>query len=310
MRRSRFVAVLLMTCAGVVFAPPAAGEEPTPPSSGSAEGPPAVESAVPIYRPFELDAVLDPALMVFAIGVGGGSQLIIQSGALSVPIPGAIEDLPGIDRDAALNAYQNPIDEDFGNLFLGLTGIVATGSAVASWMRDDWREGLMDLAMYAETLAVNFTVNNLVKVAVRRPRPRAYAAWFEDVVDDDGSWDPNSPEFVAYQRDTEQGLSFYSLHTSTVASLWATASYISFVRDYNPVEKWVVLGVGAAFTASVAGERIASLDHFPTDVLAGGMAGLGVGLLVPHLHRSSNLRVVPAVSTDGGLLTVSGPLDM
>jgi undecaprenyl-diphosphatase len=282
-------------------APSPAPAAETAPAAGTA---PATETAPApskkVFRPFTLDPVLDPALALFAFGAAGGAQIVIQSGALDVPIPGSIEDLPSIDRNAALNAYNNPTETDTANLTLAITGAVALGSSVATWVRDDWKEGAMDLAMYSETLIFNFTLNNIVKLAVRRPRPRAYANWHENVADENGNWDPNDPAFVEYQRDTEQGLSFYSMHTATVSSLWATATYIAFVRDYNPVEKWVIMSVGAIATLSVAAERIASLDHFPTDVIAGGLAGISTGVIVPHLHRNHNVRFSTEIPEEGG----------
>jgi undecaprenyl-diphosphatase len=30
--------------------------------------------------------------------------------------------------------------------------------------------------------------------------------------------------------------------------------------------------------------------HFPTDVLAGAVAGAGIGIIVPHLHRTEDVQ--------------------
>lgn len=286
-------------------APATAHEAQTSSSADATERP---ETAL-VRRPFALDPVLDPSVVTLAVAVGGASQIVIQSGALDVPVPGSLEDLPAIDRDAARHAYDNRRrPSESANSLLLATAMTTVMSSVATATRDDWREGWTDFALYAETLVVTFAASNVLKLAIRRPRPRAYAWWAERVAADDGSWDPNDPDYVQYQRDTEFALSFPSLHTSTVASLWATAAYVAFVRDYNPYEKWAIVAAGGVATAIVGWERVATLDHFPTDVIAGGLIGIALGVVVPHLHRSSELRIVPAASANGGSLTLCGPL--
>jgi membrane-associated phospholipid phosphatase len=42
---------------------------------------------------------------------------------------------------------------------------------------------------------------------------------------------------------------------------------------------------GVTLTSFVAVERVRSAAHFPTDVIAGALAGAGIGMLVVHLHR-------------------------
>ena len=46
-------------------------------------------------------------------------------------------------------------------------------------------------------------------------------------------------------------------------------------------------------TVLTAYGRVQSGDHFPTDVIAGAMAGAGIGILVPHLHRSDEVKRRP-----------------
>jgi membrane-associated phospholipid phosphatase len=50
------------------------------------------------------------------------------------------------------------------------------------------------------------------------------------------------------------------------------------------------MGVGAALTTFVSVERVRGGAHFPTDVIAGAIAGAGIGIIVPHLHRSEELK--------------------
>ena len=63
-------------------------------------------------------------------------------------------------------------------------------------------------------------------------------------------------------------------------------------------------------------ERVRAGAHFPTDVIAGAFAGAGIGVVVPHLHRTTDVQqrrvwvgFSPAVERQqarGGVLTLSG----
>jgi undecaprenyl-diphosphatase len=63
-------------------------------------------------------------------------------------------------------------------------------------------------------------------------------------------------------------------------------------------------------------ERVRSGKHFPTDVIAGTIAGAGIGAVVPHLHRTDDIKqrriwvgFAPTNTREGGqggLLSVSG----
>jgi undecaprenyl-diphosphatase len=110
---------------------------------------------------------------------------------------------------------------------------------------------------------------------VRRPRPRAYLA--RDRAEREGR------EFEETKSD--EALSFYSGHTAITAGLTATATYMAFVRGDDELEGWLTLAGGTLLTGLVGWQRVSVRAHFPTDVIAGAMAGAGVGVLVPHLHR-------------------------
>jgi undecaprenyl-diphosphatase len=82
------------------------------------------------------------------------------------------------------------------------------------------------------------------------------------------------------------------------------------VRSPRSPRPWITLGLATALTAFVSYERVRAGDHFPTDVIAGSMAGAAIGILVPHLHRHK--EEAPAVwvgvspAPGGGSLSLQG----
>ena len=98
---------------------------------------------------------------------------------------------------------------------------------------------------------------------------------------------------------------------ATTAAVAATASYLAFARAPGTPRPWITMGVGAAVTTVTCVGRVRSGEHFPTDVIAGAMAGFGIGILVPHSHRAEAPTQRPiwigaAPIDDGGIITVSG----
>jgi len=133
-----------------------------------------------------------------------------------------------------------------------------------------------DFVVFAETLTVDTAVQNIVNFATARPRPKTYAG------------DPESVSSV------EGHLSFYAGHVTTAFAALSAASFTVGRRYGWRVWPWIVT---VAVAGSVAVERVASGDHFPTDVLVGAAAGTTMGITIPWLHargRSRRLAFVPA----------------
>ena len=82
-------------------------------------------------------------------------------------------------------------------------------------------------------------------------------------------------------------VSFYSGHTSA-----ATTSLFLMAKiycDYNPqIEGWEKVGIYALASIpplTMGFLRIIALQHWPSDVLVGGIVGGTIGIVVPEMHR-------------------------
>ncbi|MBX3230032.1 MAG: phosphatase PAP2 family protein [Labilithrix sp.] len=256
---------------------------------------------------FTADPVADTGVILLGLTFGVLSSQMLSTGEIrpqQIAPDFQTSQLLAIDRGAVTQTVDHS-SSTRSNIAL----YSAAAFALADSIADIWREGktaaLVDAIMYAEAAAITQGVTNLAKIAFRRPRPIAYIERNEFIA---RGGDPN----VYNNAETDSSLSFFSAHTSAVASLSSAATYIAFVRSgARSPRPWITMGAGLALTTFVAYERVRGGSHFPTDVLCGALAGTAVGALVVHLHREDSVKQRPVwigvtPSYDGGLLTASG----
>jgi undecaprenyl-diphosphatase len=246
---------------------------------------------------FTIDPVADGLLIVGGAGFSGLLSLVLSTGEIAPAPPGDPNNLLSIDR----GAVSQTIDKNaatFSDIGLYTAVGFAVLDPILSGLRDGWDAGLVDAVLYAETLSLAETLTDITKIAVRRPRPIDYI---------------NCPATSAASsgcKSTDLQLSFFSGHASTVASIGATATYLAFERSPGTVRPWLTLGVSVGLTSFVSYERVRSGAHFPTDVIAGAMAGAAVGVLVPHLHRHKSeappVWIGASPTPGGGEIAVGG----
>ncbi len=287
--------LLVASVAGAQTPPaPASTPEPLPtPTSAPAPGPGA--SSLAAGQHFKVDPVADGVLIAGGAGFSILLSMVLGTGDIQATPPGPTSNLLSIDRGAVGNHDPNAVTGANIGLY------TAVGFAVLDPILSGFRDGtdalLVDAVMYAETVAITETLSDMTKIAVRRPRPIDYQ---------------NCENYPAGCTGTNFDLSFYSGHATTVAAIGATATYLAFQRDPHSARPWITLGLALALTTFVSYERVASGDHFPTDVVAGSMAGAAVGILVPHLHRHEQeappvwVGAAPTPGVGGGTLTLGG----
>jgi membrane-associated phospholipid phosphatase len=259
---------------------------------------------------FVFDPVADGALTAAGFGFSGILTLVLNTGEIKPASPNVgVDQLFSLDRIAVTQT----IDKNAGTYSdIGLYSAVgfAVLDPILSGFRDGWDAALVDGFMYAESISIAMTLTDLTKIAVRRPRPIDYVncpAQTPTAANPTGvSTNPGCA------TSTDLGLSFFSGHSATVAAIGATATYLAFVRSPHSPRPWITLGVATALTTFVSYERVRSGAHFPTDVIAGAMAGTAVGIMVPHLHRHQEEAPTVWVGVEplpgGGSLSLQGYL--
>ena len=171
------------------------------------------------------------------------------------------DDVNTFDR-LIMNPYSKTLDYT-GTAMTGLT-LLTPAVLFAAPTEDYWKIGLE----YAETIAIAYGVKELCKLCVDRARPYMYFDGAPENKIEEGDWND----------------SFISDHTTLS---FAAAGFTSYLFcQYFSDSPWKIPVVASSFAlASVtACLRLASGNHFMTDVLCGAVIGTGIGILVPFLN--------------------------
>lgn len=234
-------------------------------------------------RRFSVDPVRDGVAIVGVTALAAALRAEVRAFEGQSPCEGASEALPGLTGpcDPATIAWFDRWGTDVywaparGLSDIGLTALIAGPfalSGASTLVSGDSIERFgEDALVSAQTLALVALVTQILKQAVRRPRPLAYSARFQLV-----------ERHAATAR-----LSFPSGHTS-LAFAGASVMTVILANRY-PGDPGVVAGSAAAYAVATAVGlfRILGTKHFISDVLVGAFLGTALGLAVPLLHRES-----------------------
>jgi membrane-associated phospholipid phosphatase len=136
---------------------------------------------------------------------------------------------------------------------------------------DEAKNDLKEIAiMYLETLTLTYGVTNLTKNIFQRFRPYAY----------------NHSVELSEKLDPDTKKSFFSGHTSiSFASAVFFSTVFSEISSDENAKRLVWIGsISLATTTGLL--RYFSGKHFPTDILAGALAGSLIGYTIPYIHKS------------------------
>ena len=170
-------------------------------------------------------------------------------------------DVNAFDR-LIMNPYSKPLD--YTATAFEVLSLSTPAVMFAAPVKDYWKIGLE----YAETILLSWGSKEIAKLCVSRPRPYMY---FDGAPADkiqDGDWDD----------------SFFSGH-STLSFAAATFATYKFC-EYFPDSKFKPLVIAGSYTLALttACLRLASGNHFMTDVLCGAAVGSAIGFLVPWVN--------------------------
>lgn len=154
-----------------------------------------------------------------------------------------------------------------------------------------------DIVILAQTLAINGLMTEILKAAVRRPRPYAYLSC-ADVAPD------RCDELQQEQQEADANWSFPSGHTShafAASTAGATLLTLELVERSNLGIAAAWIG-GTALAGTTAALRVLAGKHFGSDVFTSALLGAGIGAAVPLAHwrvpdRAVGSRGTAATST-------------
>lgn len=174
--------------------------------------------------------------------------------------------LPGIDRRVVGN--WDPASHRASNV---LFGVVVGTSLATALLAQGGQEHMVPVVILLQSGLVASGITNVVKEAVRRPRPYLY--------------DPAVPPSVHSGHNDQ--LSFWSGHTANTAALTFTTANLVQHSDASQGVKTATWIGAATLPAAMGYLRVRSGKHFITDVVSGYVFGALVGWAVPYIHRST-----------------------
>ena len=240
--------------------------------------------------PYEVNIALDLGITVGGLVMCGMPRLFVEEHIQpACGLDCDPDDVNALDRTVIGNYSQAAVtisDIGAGTAWV-LPHLLGAIDVLATSPSDGWAGYGKDTLVIVETLSVTLAMNNLLNFLIRRPRPLVY----DENVDDD------------HRLLGDSALSFPSGHTAGAFAMATSYSRLFMLR--HPDSPLVIpMWIGTYALASTTGIlRTTGGDHFWTDVIAGAVMGIGIGLLVPWMHerkQTSGVAVGPLVTPDGG----------
>ncbi len=229
-----------------------------------------VPGATPAQRVHTLDPGREAAFAGAGLVLGGTALLLpTDTAGLWARYSGIDRSaLPAFDRTAAFR-WSRPAQRASDILFVSALVVSAVGPALA---HADQGPGV-PIALVGESLLLSAGLTGLVKGLARRPRPLVF--------------NPEVP--MRERRGRDAFHSFWSGHTANTAALTVSAAMLVDRARVDPAVRTATWAGAVAVPVLMGWLRVRAGKHFPTDVLAGCLAGAVVGWAVPYFHRPENL---------------------
>lgn len=216
-------------------------------------------------QPFSLNPVNDGIQLGLGITLSG-SALVCDKFVHLKKNEFKAEDWKKSDIAAFDQLFMRPYSKGLHIVGTGTMGLAMATPAIFAIMPS--KEWFTIGTMYVETLLIANGIKEWTKLLVYRARPYMYFDNFPQDKVDDGDWN----------------CSFPSGHT-TLAFAGAAFTTLVFCQCFPDSDwKYAVAGASFGLAALTGGLRMASGNHFFTDVLVGAVIGTAVGFTVPYLH--------------------------
>lgn len=205
-----------------------------------------------------------------------GSGLLLASMFTNNNASFTINDLNYLNKNQ-INSFDRSATKFYSKELSTLSDVLLIASvslpAFVFLTNSETKEDLQTIGiMYLETLLLTNGITNLTKNLTGRFRPYAY----------------NSDVPISVKLDSDTRKSFFSGHTSVS---FASAVFFSEVfSNYSDDKKLnTFVWIGTLTLATGTGLlRYFSGKHFPSDVLAGSIAGSLIGYAIPKIHQKNS----------------------
>ena len=267
----------------------------TPSEASSPASPPASPSqsprapAVEPFTEFRVRPILD---LTITVGAAAPSLAlgywVERSLPLRMPTPGAEADVGRFDSVALGRFQEAPAIASDVLLAVSVAAPLVYNAVEAGLRRRGWgavrgrgfwvRYGT-DVLIFAQAIAINSLLTEVLKSAIERPRPFTYL--------DPADVDPDvRDELERRQQRFDADRSFPSGHTSTAFTAVTAGATLLTIKMLGR-SRWAIAmaWVGGAAVATTTGAmRVLAGRHFPSDVVTSALLGTAVGAAVPLAH--------------------------
>lgn len=220
---------------------------------------------------FELDPVADGVLLGFGVVFSASAYIVQQTANLPDYDERSynLHDVNWLDRKLS-QSYSEPLDH-WGTATCAVNLALPFVVYAAGWACDAFtaEEYITMSAMFAECYLLDYGAKNFLKVAALRKRPYMYYDGYPTDALDDGDFEFSLPS--GHTTDSFLGAGFLTY---------------TFCRWY-PASRWKIPLIATSYTVAVgtAVLRVASGNHFLSDVVLGSLLGSAIGYGVPILHE-------------------------
>ncbi len=221
--------------------------------------------------PFELNVVADSIWVGLSLSGYVAANLVRAFGTYPEYVPGThydINSVAPIDRWAMM-PFNSVLDKvaDGVSIFEAALPVLTYGVEFLFGNLPK-KDGVSLAVMYLETFFTTNAITDTIKINALRVRPYMYFDGFDTAAID--------------YHDFE-----FSLPSNHTANAFAGATFLTYTFcKYYPNSNWRIPVIATSYliAAGTGALRMASGNHFFTDVLAGAAIGSACGFLVPFAH--------------------------